>query len=299
MYTKLLVPLDGSAFSESILPYARSLAKTLKLPVELFQAIDPEIITALSDPGRGRYADVVAADLSRDSLQYLEIVAGSFPEPSSVDCRVEIGDAPSAIVERAETHTGTLIAMSTHGRSGLKRWLMGSVADKVLQATKNHLLLVRPADPLERTGLKTLKTILVPLDGSELAERVLPHVSDMAKKLNIEVVLVRVYAVWEALRPSEEYNIDMASLRDRLKAEAERYLGEKVAQLKAEGLDRVRSSLLEGDPAGQIIYLAQETPDNIVATCTHGRSGMSRWVLGSITEKVVRHSGDPVLVLRV
>lgn len=298
MYTKLLVPLDGSPFSESILPYARSLAKALKLPVELFQAIDPEIVTALSDPGRGRYADIVAADLSRDSLQYLELVAASFPEPSTVDCRVEVRDAPSAIVERAGAEAHTLIAMSTHGRSGLGRWLLGSVADKVLHATRNNLLLVRPTHQLETTGLKALKTALVPLDGSELAEKVLPCVIDVAKKVNMEVVLARVYAVWEAVRPAEEYNIDPARLRERLKAEAQRYLEEKAARLKAEGLDKVRSSVLEGDPAGQIIQLAQQTPDNIVAMCTRGRSGMSRWVLGSITEKVVRHCGDPVLVVR-
>ena len=96
---------------------------------------------------------------------------------------VEQGIAPEAIIEKAAVEKSTFIAMTTHGRSGLNRWLLGSVAEKVLRATTNPLLLVRAAHEGKTEGEATLKSIVVPLDGSELAEHALPTVIEIAKNL--------------------------------------------------------------------------------------------------------------------
>ncbi len=84
-----------------------------------------------------------------------------------------------------------------------------------------------------------------------------------------------------------------------IQKEAEDYLAGKVEELRREGLDQVISTAIEGDPAGEIIDLAQRTPNNLlIAMSSHGKSGIAQWVLGSVAEKVIHHSSDPVLVIR-
>lgn len=298
MYTKILVPLDGSQLSEGVLPYARFFAKALKIPVELLQVIEPDVVSAFSDPEHGRYVDTVEAAMKSSSLDYLEPVAGSFPDPSDVHCSVAIGNPAEMIIERGAAQTGALVAMATHGRSGIRRWLLGSIAEKVLRAATNHLLLVRPTDQKGTTGLARLEKVVVPLDGSPLAERVLAPVAVLSKKLDLEVILMRIQSLFQRAYAADEYVADMGRLTRQIQEEARSYLEQRVEQLQAEGLGRVSYLLLEGDAAGEIVDMARRTPANLVAMCTHGRSGVGRWVLGSVTERVVRHSGDPVLVVR-
>jgi len=298
MYRQILVPLDGSPMAEQVLPYARSLAGSFSLPVELLNAVDPEIIATYTDPKHGRYVDIVEADFRQKGLDYLEKFEGSFSKVSKIMCSAEIGKPADVIIAKAAAQPGTLIAMATHGRSGVQRWLLGSVAERVLQISTKHLLLVRATNETKAIEAP-LKTIVVPLDGSPLAEKVLPYVRDIAKKMDLEVLLLRAYAIPIMGYTTEDYyapNLDR--LLEEAKDEAKRYLEQKVTQLKGEGLKRVSSRFLEGESANQIIDFARKTPDNLIAMCTHGRSGIGRLVLGSVTSRVVRHSGDPVLVVR-
>ncbi len=202
------------------------------------------------------------------------------------------------IVDKASANADTLIAMSTHGRSGVQRWFIGSVADKVLHICTNPLLLVRTAGKEASNEQAALNTVIVPLDGSPLAELVLPHITAMAKEQNIEVVLVRAYNIPTETYSGEGYMPDVEGLLESLKEEAKEYLEKTVKQLSTDGVKKVSYVLAEGEAAGKIIDLARETPDNLVAMCTHGRSGVTRWVLGSVTDRVVRHCGDPVLIIR-
>jgi len=299
MYANIMVPLDGSQLSERVLPYVRCLARALKVAVELVQIVDPEVVTVFSDPQHRRYFDVVGSTMRDHSINYLERIASSFPDPSTVICTAEIGNPAEVIADRAAAHPGTLIAMSTHGRSGLQRWFLGSVADKVLHICTNPLLLVRTAGKEPAKEQAGLKTVIVPLDGSPLAELALPHVTAMAKEMNLEVVLVRTFSIATEAYTGEGYMPDIEGLLESLKDEAKDYLEKKVRQLSGDGVKNVSYVLAEGEAAGKIIDLARETPDNLVAMCTHGRSGVGRWVLGSVTDRVVRHCGDPVLVIRV
>ena len=136
----------------------------------------------------------------RNSVEYLKRIATTFTE-GNVKCVVEKGKAEQVIIEEAAADKGTLITMATHGRSGIDRWLVGSVAEKVLRGTTNPLLLIRASEEAKTEGQATLKSVVVPLDGSELAECVLPMVVGLAKKLNLEIVLVRAYNIpYNALR---------------------------------------------------------------------------------------------------
>ena len=297
-YSNILVPLDGSRLSEGILPYARSVANALMIQIKLLQVIDPDTIESSSNPQVGRTFDIVEADMKRNCSDYLNEKASSLPGSLTFNRSVEIGNPAEIIADRAAAHAGTLIAMSTHGRSGIQRWLLGSVADMVLHACTNPLLLVRPTGE-GRTGEEApLKTVLVPLDGSSLAELVLPHAAVMAKEMKLEVILLRVYSLLSYTYKAEGLAPDFDQLTKSIRNEVKSYLEEKIRQLKAEGLEKVSYQLLEGDPVAKIIDIAQKTPDNLVAICTHGKSGIGGWALGNVTDRVVRYSGDPVLVIR-
>jgi len=291
MYSKLLVPLDGSRLSESILPHARSLATALSVPLELLQVIDYGTIQAIADPQVGRYIKTVKADMKKNNIDYLNSVAGSFLKSLTVTRSVEIGNTAEVIVDRAESQSDTLIAMSTHGRSGLQRWVLGSIAAKVLNAASNPILLVRATKKRVTNKKVALKRILVPLDGSALAEQVLPHITMLAKKMMLEVVLLRVYDVPGNMP-------QMHQITEIVRDASRGYLEEKVRLLVGEGLEKVSCLVLKGKAAGRIVDIAREMSDNIVAMCTHGRSGIGRAVLGSVTDRIVRHCGDPVLVIR-
>jgi nucleotide-binding universal stress UspA family protein len=296
-YTKLLVPLEGSRLSEGALPYARWLARSFDLPVELLHAIDPDLIRAFTNPAKGHHFDTVETEMVEGATSYLQGLAGTFPAPSSVRCFVETGKPAEVIVGRASTEPEALIAMATRGHSGIQRWQLGSVASKVLQSAANPMLLVREGEPSYTGGEARLRSALVPLDGSELAESVLPHVRDLAALIGLEVILVRVHTLFiESLR-GEAYSPDVESILEQAREEAGNYLEKIAGRLRAEGV-KVSTVALEGNAAAEIINLAQRTPDNLVAMSSHGRSGLTRWLLGSVADRVIRHSGDPVLVIR-
>jgi nucleotide-binding universal stress UspA family protein len=293
MYSKILVPLDGSERSERVLPPARSIVEALKVDVELLQVIDPNVVTAFSDPEHGCYADQVGSSIRNNSINYLETIANSFPDPSKVTCSAELGNAAEVIADKAAAHPGTIIAMSTHGRSVVQRWFLGSTADKVMHAANSPLLLVRATDDTPLGQATLLKKIVVPLDGSRLAELTLPHVVELTKNLGLEVVLVRVF---DPLSQGRMPYVD--HIGEKMREEAKAYLELKVRGLKSEGLKDVSYLLLQGNTAAKIVDITLATHDNLVAICTHCRSGIGRWVLGSVTDRVVRHSGNPVLVIR-
>ena len=129
MYSKILIPLDGSKFAEAVLPYTCVLARQLSIPVDLLYVHDPKEPPA--------FAPFMANE-------YLTRIGESFG--GAVGSIVETGHIAATIVEVAAAQPEMLIAMATHGYSGAKRWLLGSVAEKVLRAAANHLLLVRPVN---------------------------------------------------------------------------------------------------------------------------------------------------------
>jgi nucleotide-binding universal stress UspA family protein len=292
----MLIPLDGSKVAEQVLPYGRFLAKALGIPTELLGVVDPETLVAFANPAQGRHLDTLVAETMSRSAIYLETTARSF-QGVQVKSSVAKGKPEDEVIENAAADKNTLIVMATHGRSGIQRWLLGSIADKVLHGTTNHLLLIRASEQGKTDGEVPLKTMIVPLDGSALAEQAFPDVVNLAKKMQLQVVLVRAYALPPAIS-AEDYGYHSAELLDHLEAEARDYLQGKVNEIKQKGIANVTSVVNTGYGAEEIIRLARNTPDNLIAMCTHGRSGMKRWVLGSVTERVVRHSGDPVLIIR-
>lgn len=283
MYTKILVPLDGSRLAEQILPYASLLAEAFEIPVELLRVDDSGALT----PSKGN--------------EYLkEIGDWAFPASVKFHHSIEVANPTEAILRHAAVDRRTLIAMATHGLSGIHGWVMGSVAYKVVHATTNPVLLIRPTEEGDPGVAVKLGTVLVPLDGSGLADRILPHVVALAKKLSLEVTLVRAYTI-----PADTYIVGdgfymdtLTRQQDAFKQEIDEYLTGKTEEIRAAGLNRVSPVSIHGDAAGEIIDFARKTQNSLIAMSTHGRSGLARWLMGSVAEKVVQHSPNPVLLIR-
>ena len=140
MYTKLLIPLDGSRLAEGVLPYARLLAHGLNVPVELLRINDPAESGSYSAP------------IDRD--EYFEKIAASFSMPTNVTHRVEAGNAATVIVSLGAAQPGALIAVVKHRQRRLQRRLLGSIAENVLHKATNDLLLVQPSDEQWRGTVK-------------------------------------------------------------------------------------------------------------------------------------------------
>ncbi|HXV79422.1 MAG TPA: universal stress protein [Candidatus Binatia bacterium] len=297
MYAKILVPLDGSKTAENVVPLARSFARGLQIPVELLGVVDVAEMARRGPPSQALMISSIVDDTTRRFDDYLERVAKDFPV-GNVQCTVRKGNAAEAIIELAAAEKQTLIAMATHGRSGLNRWLLGSVVEKVLRGASNPTLVVRAKKEKNPVWeIATLKRAIVPLDGSELSERILPHVEALAKRLDLEVTLLGVYGGRLSGGGGEGfYSLD--AFIPNLHSETVTYLAAKTEEMRQRGINKVSFAAKQGLEADEIIATARETLDTLIAMCTHGRTGVGRWMLGSVTETVVRHSDDPVLVVR-
>ncbi len=161
MYTRILVPLDASKLAEQVLPYVRALGGALGSPIALLRMFDP--MTLWLGRPRGHYLQQTIACFREQSLDYLNSIQASMHHLGvPVSCAVEEGDAASGIISEAEKEAGTLIAMSTHGRSGVTRWALGSVTDKVLHAATRPVLVVRARDEEVSPAEVELNVVIVP-----------------------------------------------------------------------------------------------------------------------------------------
>ena len=299
MYTKLLITLDGSKTAEQVLPYARFLTSRFKKPAEILAIVDIAEMMANVSAEKAVLAYEMVQQGVRSAEVYLKQIADSFDD-ANIICTVEKGRAEDVIIEAGEADTGMLITMATHGHSGLHRWLLGSVAEKVLRATANPLLLIRAKENAKCEGEASLRSLIVPLDGSQLAASVLPLVAGLANQLDLEVILFRGYKT-----PYSVYGyaygyfaIDVDKVAQEIKKDAHEYLEKKAEELKNLGVGKIGCIAREGNSAEEIIKVARETRGSLMVMCSHGRSGVKRWALGSVTESVVRHADNPVLVLR-
>jgi len=214
---------------------------------------------------------------------------------------LDVGSPFDVLMRIAVERGADLIVISRRGHAGFQSLVIGSVAEKVLRGASNPLLLVRATEKEPAWEMATLKTAIVPLDGSELAESVLPSVETLAKKLNLEVILFGVYGGPYNSGGGGEgfFNVrQVDAFIAELRAETVSYLSARTEELKQKGLEKVSFVAKDGLPADEIIAFAGRTPDSLVAMSTHGRSGVQRWMLGSVTETVVRHADHPVFVAR-
>jgi len=279
MFERILLPLDGSALGEAILPQiepilGRENSEILLLHVAQLQtaAVGPQ----LSPPA---FPDPVS-----DAQAYLSRIERRFVRQGTrARSMVDVGQPAAVILDVAEREEVTLIAMATHGRTGLARWVFGSVSEKVLRASRVPLLLLRsfqeggspaPSEPL------AFDRVLVPIANFHL--RILGYVREFAIHFGSKVTLMHVNEPGEQNAAQEQARAEIRHVQQDL----------ETAGIPTETRER------RGDPALEILECARDERASIIAMTTHGRSGPTRWAVGSVTEKVLRAATVPMLVVR-
>jgi nucleotide-binding universal stress UspA family protein len=300
MQTRILVPLDGSRLAEQALSYAMTLARGLPAELVVFRAISipSDVQDALdkADLKAGSLLDRLATDAG----EYLTAIA-HFAQQSGLTAShaVRRGPAADVIVEYAAQTEIQLIVMASHGYTGIKRWRHGSVAERVLQSASVPVLLLRAKEGVSE-GLphpSPCRRILVPVDSSPLAEQVLPVIAPLAQALACEVILFQVPIVYAPGSPMGEWYLPLQSTFEISDRQAHAYLNGLAVRLREQGLE-VSTALGEGPVPEAIIDYAVSSGSDLIAMCTHGRTGLARWALGSVADRVLRAGEKPILLVR-
>jgi nucleotide-binding universal stress UspA family protein len=301
MIGRILVPLDGSALAEAALPCVQELAHLTGASVTLLRIVEPlESTLELAAAAPDERLALVKVDLLVGEVRardYLATAARQFERDGiEAHTRVAVGPPTERIIQAAGS--ADLVAMSTHGRSGIGRWVFGSVADAVLRGAPAPVLLIR-ADQTDVVATGRPRRILVPLDGSELAERALPSAVDLARRAGAAIVLIRS-VTWPQEFVSSFANLDPiggAGLVEHRQGHARAYLAEVGERLTRQGL-AVAASLRSEPAAEAILACAAEERADLIVMGTHGRGGLGRWAFGSVADRVLRSAAVPVLLAR-
>jgi nucleotide-binding universal stress UspA family protein len=288
MINRILVPLDGSKLSEQALTAARGLAAATGSEIVL--------LTAIARQDRWANLETPAWEEEEEATAtgYLDVLARELRDAGfKATTRVAWGRPSDTIRQIADESNADVIVMTTHGRSGITRFLIGSVADNVLRTTERPLFLVRAQN--EPPTHFTVDTILVPLDGSRLAESGLPFVKKLAQQLSADVVLARAI-VPPALLYGDQYLPSSAPVMEDLEAEARDYLETQRERVEDTGLS-VKTVIDDGFPVDAIVSAADRTGADLIVLTSHGRTGPTRTILGSVADGLVRQAHCPCLVI--
>lgn len=323
--TKILVPLDGSALAEQVLPNVRVLAPLMSAEIHLLHVVteadryhllfdDPRsggeleaAISARAELGDVQHGGVATTPAETQiSWEVLRLNAVNYLAEQAEKLRadgiatsysVELGN-PAEVIAETAVHIGArLIAMATHGYSGLRRWALGSVADKVLHITETPMLLMRASDRM-LSPERAIKKIMLPLDGSQCARQAIPFAVDLASQTKAELLLLTVVTppylqMPEVMGSYLPFDEAVETIRQRLGNELGAY--EQV-------LDQHKVSMtplaVSGLPAEAIVDEAIDRNADLVVMATHGASGLRRWALGSVADKVLHSIPVPLLLVR-
>jgi nucleotide-binding universal stress UspA family protein len=312
MYKSILVPLDGSTFAEHALPLALAVARLSGASLHLVHVLQPLASVYSEAP---LFADGDLEARIKDRLRgYLDSVACRLGRlsPTAITAVLEEGEIVPTLRRFASDSRADLVVMTTHGRGPLGRFWLGSVADELVRVLPMPLLLVRPADTVSdaaQFGIEPpLKKILIPLDGSKLAEQMIDRAVELGRLTGAAFTLLGVIKpVPDVAFPTGSASLDaevqnmikqMDALQEKQRAEMSIYLEGVARPLREEGLC-VGTKVAIGERPG-VSILREATPPavDLVALETHGRRGLSRLILGSVADKVIRGAAVPVLVHR-
>lgn len=297
MTGKMLIPLDGSELAEVVLPYAERLAGELGYEIILLNVRHPaenpefpELKSYLEKKVETTKQHI--EDMSQKSNNEVRV------EKEIIGSGIIVNHPAEGILDYADKENISLIVMATHGRTGIKRWALGSTAEKVLSASSHPILLVRANYDMQKEFLPN--NILVPLDGSKQSEVVLPYIENIVSKLKSKVILLHVIEQPYHFYASTEGVVEVLYTEEELEAkkmDAISYL-ERVGALLIGKVIQTSTQIKVGKADMEIIKLAGEPEIDMVAMSTNGYSGYSRWEHGGIADKVLHGGNKPLLLLR-
>ena len=301
MIRSILVPLDGSEFSEQALPTAGAIARREGAVLRLVSVHVPAAILPF---GGSMPIEAEAERRARDRAEArLSRIARWISEDYGVPVTHEVLDGPVVeTIDRYARETGVdLITMTTHGRGGLQRAWLGSVADGLVRRTRLPVLLIRPRNRTSpRMRLAAFRRVLLPLDGSALAEAVITPAIAVAGPTNAEFVLLRIVPplgtsqAWVGEYAAFVHSSDLVQRME----EAGAYLHRVAEAMRREGLDVDTRVVPHSQAAIAILDEAERVRADLIAMATHGRGGVTRMVIGSVADSVLRRTPAPLLLIR-
>jgi nucleotide-binding universal stress UspA family protein len=312
MTTTVLVPLDGSDKDERALPAAAALADLADGDLHLIRVLDTPV-DSLSPRGRTLGVADAAREIRSDMEQSVRGIADRLMADTGRPVTAEIAegfDVARVLVTRAAERGTDLVVMATRAPGALGRALRGSVADRVMRESPRPVVLVPPGAGDVRGKQIQLARVLVPLDGSALALSAIDHLLELDRASGLEYVLLEVVTSgfvvvpmesglpgWAANTPILQAYAGLPDIA-QARADAERRLIVVADRLRTQGAKAVRARVVEADdPAAAIIRAVREELVDFIAMSTRGSSGLKRFVLGSVAERVVRESDVPVLLV--
>jgi nucleotide-binding universal stress UspA family protein len=286
----IVVPLDGSKLAEQALPLAATLARVedaVLIPVTAIvkgdRWVDDGFLRRWESEEQAAIEEYQRSIIDRLRRQSLRVKG-----------HLEWG-RPEAVIESiAVEESAGLIVMTTHGRSGVSRWTLGSVADKLLRTTSTPLILIHPTT--QARVPRAIRRIAVALDGTQFAEGALPEAEQLARTVGASLLLARVVVPPAALYGAE-FMPGSPPMLEKMEAEARDYLEHIAEEVRERGLE-VDTAAALGVPADAILAAARDNKADLIAMTTHGRTGLDRWLFGSVTDAVVRQGELPVLAVR-
>jgi nucleotide-binding universal stress UspA family protein len=309
VYRKILTVLDGSQVAEVVFPVAKEFAARLGLDIVLLHVYSPMMKEFI--PMYQSYINQ-AADTIKKMAQEVQSNLGTHKAEKTIEVHGELvmGYHADAILKYADENNIDLILMASHGRSGVKQWNLGSVADKILRASKIPVWVVRAGvpDTISYDNWPR-RTFMVPLTGAAISESAIPHAIELARHkgpVSIDVVLLQVcepptapsyYSPEVSGIPMNWVQLSEQELA-RMKKNAAEYLVTIETKFKNEGIANVKSLVLVGKATDEIISYANKNPFTVIVMATHGRSGFSRFVYGSVAESVLFGVNNPLVLIK-
>jgi nucleotide-binding universal stress UspA family protein len=283
MIKTVLVPLDGSDLAEQALGYALPIAKKHDATLHFVFVIRKD-------------ADASDDD---DARQYLSTIIDQVDHESKT--HVRFGSPADEIIETADELEDPLIVMTTHGRTGIGRWIYGSVADKVVHASDAPVLLLRSG--AGRVSGESIERIMAPVDGSAYSEAALNFAKSMSATFGAELHVVRV-AETASLYSSLGYETyapgagqPMSDVVEYMVNETHKYISGVTKELKGQGYD-AQGAVLEGFAGEELLGYEKKIEPQLVVMATRGRSGFDRFIFGSVAERILKSGTTPVLMVK-
>lgn len=269
MYKRILVPLDGSHFSEEVIPYAAGLAAVHGTELVLLRVLDKE------------------ADHD-EAADYIERLAAVHKARGL--CLLKMDDVAHTIVEQARGEPATLLAMTSHGRSGLMEIMLGSVTQRVVRDARGPVLVYHPtgASRSDHAPIR-LRRVVLPLQGNSPHEAMANQAAQFARWVDAELEVVSAVQTDGAGGVSEEFGSEITMLESS-------YVRSKAAELARHHGVRVNWEVLHGDPTTAINDHVADRRDAILAMVTRCRGALEAAVLGSVTLNCLRKAGVPILM---
>jgi nucleotide-binding universal stress UspA family protein len=288
----ILVPLDGSEVAEGALPYAAALARGLNARIVLLTVWEG------TESELGQNFPAMAMEIEQKArthyTQYLEGIRRRIGDAVSDELLVRAGDATDEILKAIGETGARMIAMATHGRSGIGRWVYGSTAGHLLREAPVPVLAAGP-NALKRAGEVTeIKHIMTPLDGSEVSELALPLVAELAKQMSARVSIVRAVRWAVQAYPYSLPDAYVPQVDEELEAGAKAYVQRKRDALS--GID-ADAFVVRGAVADGLLEFEEQQGIDLAVMTTHARTGLSRLALGSVADRMLQGRA-PVLLVR-